>query len=114
MRRRVRARRACIPVRVSKRVWVRSARLSAAVVRCSAAVLAWSARSSVTGAVRFRSSFAAKEAVAPLLPSLLGAWIGLGPLDHIEERTGKGFEIKSVAAGCGDQLAELSDALELE
>src|SRR3954451_13857586 len=114
IRRRVRARRACTQVRVSKRAWVRSVRISAAVVRCSAAVVAWSARSSVAGAVRLCSSFAAKEALAPLLPHLLGARIGLDPLDRIEERTGKGFEIESVTASRGDQLAELSDALELE
>src|SRR3954452_15965859 len=114
IRRRVRARRACTQVRVSKRAWVRSVRISAAVVQCSAAVVAWSARSSVAGAVRLCPSLAAKEALAPLLPHLLGARIGLGPLDRIEEHTGEGFEIQSVAAGCCDQLAELGDALEFQ
>jgi hypothetical protein len=46
--------------------------------------------------------FAAKEALASLLPRLLGARIGLGKFDRIEERTGEGFEIESVAASCGD------------
>src|SRR3954470_23373547 len=114
IRRRVRARRACTQVRVSKRAWVRSVRMSAAVVRCSAAVVAWSARSSVAGAVRLCPSLAAKEALAPLLPHLLSARISLGTLDRIEERPGQGFEIQSVTASRGDELAELGDAFELE
>ena len=93
---------------------MRSARLSAAVVRRSAAVVAWNARSSVTDAIRFRPSFVAKEALASLLPRLLCTRINLGAFDRIEERTGESFEIESIATGCGDQLTELVDTFELE
>jgi hypothetical protein len=79
------------------------------VVRRSAAAVVWNVRRSVTGAVRFRPSFAAKEALTPLLPSLLGARISFGTLNRFEERTGEGFEIQSVTASRGDQLAELGD-----
>ena len=92
---------------MSKQAWGRSARLNAVVIRSSAAA-ACSSRSSVTGTVRLGPPFVAKEALAPPLPSPLGARIGLGALDRIKEHTGEGFEIQSVTAGGGDQLAELA------